>query len=51
MAAIPMIPLMSSITAAYTVSRARVGEWLSNIMTTRITTSTDTAARVRIIVP
>src|SRR3989338_1986542 len=51
MAARPRMPLISNITAANTVSRASVGLGAPCSSTIRITTSTETAARVRISVP
>ncbi len=50
-AAMPRIPLISNMIAANTVSRARVGFGAPANNATRITTSTDTAASVRISVP
>ncbi len=51
MAAKPRMPLMSNMMAANTVSRASVGLGVPCNSTIRITTSTDTAASVRISVP
>ena len=50
-AAMPRMPLISNMIAANTVSRARVGLGAPCSNTTRITTSTETAAKVRISVP